>query len=134
MLSGFFGCCLLMAMPSVYAQEQGMHSGQRIQEVYKQLNLTDEQKKALEINKEQHRATMQHFHQEMKINRQALQAALMNPRLDMAKIHELHARIKAVLCQMEDVKLTSILAVRSILTPQQFSEFISAVHKHRQEK
>jgi len=32
---------------------------------------------------------------------------------------------------MEDDKLNSILAVRGILTPDQFTKFVELMHKHR---
>ena len=68
------------------------HSGQRIQEIYNQLNLTDDQKKQLEANKQQHRAKMESARQEMKADKEALQEELMKPQLDMSKINGLHNR------------------------------------------
>jgi Spy/CpxP family protein refolding chaperone len=108
------------------------HSGQRIQEIYKQLNLTDEQKKQLEANKQQHRAKMEMARQEIRKDREALKEELMKPRLDMPKITALHNQIKAVQSRVEDDKLSSILNVRAILTPEQFSEFVGLMHKHKQ--
>ncbi len=128
---------LLAAMP-VLARAQGdgsspaWHSGQRIEQVYKQLNLTDTQKKQLEANKLQHRSKMQSLHQEVKADKEALKDELMKPGLDMAKINGLHRKIKAVMSQMEDIKLNSILEVRTILTPQQFSKFINLMHEHHE--
>jgi Spy/CpxP family protein refolding chaperone len=110
-----------------------VHSGQRIQEIYNQLGLTDDQKKQLEANKLQHRAKMESARQEMKIDKKALQEELMSPQLDMALVNQTHGRIKALLSQMEDDRLSSILAVRTILTPEQFSEFVNLMHKHKQE-
>jgi N-acetylglutamate synthase/N-acetylornithine aminotransferase len=49
----------------------------------------------------------------------------------MAKIHAIHNDIKAVQDQMEDIKLDSILAVRTILTTDQFLKFTSLMHKHK---
>jgi Spy/CpxP family protein refolding chaperone len=51
----------------------------------------------------------------------------------MNKINALHSRIKSLESQMADDRLSSILAVRSILTPQQFSEFSALMHKHKLE-
>jgi Spy/CpxP family protein refolding chaperone len=110
-----------------------MHAGQRIQEIYSQLNLTDDQKKQLESNKQDHRAKMEITRQEMKVDKKALQEALMSPQLDMARIEQVDGQIKALLSQMEDDRLNSVLAVRSILTPDQFSKFVSLMRKHRQE-
>jgi len=110
------------------------HSGQRIQEIYSQLNLTDDQKKRLEANKQQHRAIMGNTRQEMKTDKESLQQELMKPQLNMPKINQIHNQVKSLQDQMEDGKLSSILAVRAILTPEQFSKFVSLMHKKEHDK
>jgi len=140
-LSGIFGLFLVTAFSLAHAQNtpgpgesaQKGHWGQRTQEIYSQLNLTDDQKKQLEANKQQHRAKMESDRQELKTGKEALKEELMKPQLDMAKINEIHNQVKAVLSQMEDDKLSSILAVRAILTPEQFIKFANLMHKHKQE-
>ena len=141
-LFGFFGLYILAALSLVQAQNtpgsegpsQKWHSGQRIQEIYSQLNLTDDQKKQLEVNKQQHRAKMESARQEIKADKETLKEELMKPRLDMPKINAIHDQIKSLQNQMEDGKLNSILAVRAILTPEQFSKFVNLMHKHKQER
>jgi Spy/CpxP family protein refolding chaperone len=76
---------------------------------------------------------MERARQEMKMDKEELKEELMKPQLDMPKIYGLHRQIKVLLSQMEDVKLSSILAVRSILTPEQFSKFVNLMSKHKQE-
>jgi Spy/CpxP family protein refolding chaperone len=140
-LFGFLGAYLFAVLslaqaqnvPAAEGSSQKLHSGQRIQEIYSQLNLTDDQKKQLEANKQQHRAKMESARQVMKANREALQEELMKTQLDMPRIEEIHGQIKSLQAQMEDVKLNSILAVRAILTPEQYSKFISLMQKHKQE-
>ena len=119
--------------PGAEGPSQKWHSGQRIQEIYSQLNLTDDQKKQLEANKQQHRAKMESARQEIKADKEALKEELMKPQLDMTKINAIHDQIKSLQYQMEDDKLNSILAVRAILTPEQFSKFVNLMHKHKQE-
>lgn len=104
---------------------------EHIQEIFKQLNLTDEQKKELEANKQQNRTQMKAIHQQMKAAMDGMQAELMKPQLDMNRIHDLHATIKSLQNQMEDQRLNSILAVRQILTTDQFTKFIGLMHRHR---
>jgi periplasmic protein CpxP/Spy len=138
-LLGFIGAYVLVALPLANAQDAGpegapkWHAGERTQEIFSQLNLTDEQKKLLEANKEQHRAIMQRARQEMKASREAFQAEMMKPQLDMPQINAIHNQIKILLSQMEDNKLSSILAVRAILTPEQFLKFVNLMHKHKPE-
>jgi Spy/CpxP family protein refolding chaperone len=110
------------------------HGGGGIQEIYSQMHLTEAQKKQLEDNKNQHRAQMKAIREQMRSCRQVFQQELMKPQLDMNKIHQLHSRLKALESQMADDRLNSILAVRSILTPQQFSEFATLMPKHKHEE
>ena len=106
--------------PGVDGPSLKWHPGQRIQEIYSQLNLTETQKKQLEANKQQHRAKMESARREIKADKEMLKEELMKPQLDMLKINAVHGQIKALQNQMEDGKLNSILAVRAILTPEQF--------------
>ena len=139
-LFGFFGAYLMVTSslalaqnaPGTDGESPKWHSGEHIQEIFNQLNLTDDQKKQLDANKQQHRAIMQGSHQEMKTNREAFLHELMKAQLDMPKINKIHNQIKSLQSRMEDNRLNSILAVRAILTPEQFSKFISLMHKHKE--
>ena len=140
-LFGFVGLCLIAVLPLAHAEAPGTdgpslkeHSGQHIQEIYSQLNLTDDQKKQLEANKKQHREKMESARQEVKTNKEALRGELMKLQLNMPKINAIHGRIKVLQSQMEDDKLSSILAVRAILTPEQFSKFGNLMHQHKKEE
>jgi Spy/CpxP family protein refolding chaperone len=140
-LCGCVGLYIFAALSLVQAQNApgpggpppGGHPGQGIQEIFNQLNLTDDQKNRLEATKHQHRVRMESTRQAMKALRAALHEQLMSTQLDMARVNELHGQIKALLCQTEDDKLHSILAVRSILTPEQFTKFVELMHKRKQE-
>ncbi len=108
------------------------HFEQRTQEIYSRLNLTGDQKKQLEANKQQHRAKMQNSRQGIKADKEALKEQLMKPTLDMPKINQIHEQIKSLQNQMEDDKLSSIIAVRAILTPEQYLKFVSLMHEHKE--
>ncbi|MBF0571864.1 MAG: Spy/CpxP family protein refolding chaperone [Candidatus Omnitrophica bacterium] len=135
-LLGIIGVYVFATLSLAQAQDvQGpfkAHSGQGIQELYSKLNLTDAQKQQLETNKQQHRARMEKARQEMKTDKEALHGELMKPQLDMARVKAIHNQIKSIQSGMEDDKLSSILTVRAILTPEQFSNFVTLMHKHKQ--
>ena len=135
---GFFMLVLLpLAQAEISAHEGSFHKGQmdkHIQEIYNQLDLTDAQKAQLDANKAQHRAKMDNIRKSMKINKEELRAELMKSQLNMLKISAIHEKTKAILSQMEDEKLDSILAVRNLLTPEQFSKFASMMHQHREKE
>jgi len=135
-LFGVFGLYVFAALSMAHAENPGpdgssqkWHSGQRIQEIYSQLNLTDDQKKQLEANKQQHREKMKSVRQEIKTDKEVFKEELMKPQLDILKINQIHNQVKSLQNQMEDEKLNSILAVRAILTPEQFSKFVNLMHK-----
>jgi periplasmic protein CpxP/Spy len=139
-LFGFYGVYLFAVLPLAHAENPGVdgssqkwHSRQRMQDIYSQLNLTDDQKKKLEVNKHQHRAKMEIARQKIKTNKEALQQELMKAQLDLTKSKEIHKQIKFLQSQMEDDRFSSILAVRAILTPEQFLKFVNLMHKHNQE-
>ncbi len=139
-LLGILGIGMAAVLPLAQAQNvpgpdgsPQKHFGLHIQEIYNQLNLTDDQKKQLEANKEDHRAKMELARQALKSDKEAIHQELMKAQLDMPKITVLHEEIKTVLSQIEDEKLSSILAVRAILTPEQFLKFVTLMHKHKEE-
>ena len=134
------GIGFLTVMPLVRAESLDAdrpfpkgHYEQRGQEMFSQLNLTEDQKQQLEANKKQHRAKMESIREEMKTAKKALQDELMKGELDMARVKAFEEEIKALQSRMEDVKLSSILAVRSILKPEQFLKFITMMHRHRED-
>ncbi len=119
--------------PQPGATSPKWHTGQHIEDIYNQLNLTDDQKKQLDSNKQQHRSKMWMARQQMKTYKEEMRSALMSLQLDIPKINQIHSQIKSLQDQMEDDKLSSILAVRAILTPEQFLKFVGLMHKHREE-
>jgi len=74
---------------------------------------------------------MANIRQQIRMNKEAMKAELMKDQLDMVKIHAIHQRIKLLQDQMEDGRLNSILAVRKILTSEQFVKFVTLMKKHR---
>lgn len=141
LLSGI-GLCVFGTMALAYADngkpvapaaQAWKHGNEGFQEIYSKLHLTDAQKKQLEDNKTRLRAQMKSTREQVRTNREAMQQELMKDALDMKKIHDIHNRIKALEAQMADDRLDSFLAVRTILTPQQFAEFTTLTHHHKPE-
>jgi Spy/CpxP family protein refolding chaperone len=127
---------VLLALPLAQAQqgpgpEPREHDGSHIQEIFKQLDLTDEQKQQLETAKKQHRTEAASDRRAIRDAREAMRVELMKSQLDMAKIRQIHSQIKSLQDKMEDERLNSILTVRTILTQEQFQKFSSLMHKHK---
>jgi len=94
------------------------------------LNLTDDQQKQLKDSwKKQKDATKAIFEQ-MRTNKQVLEAELIKSTPDMNKINDIQTQIKALVSQMVDDHLNGILEVKKILTPEQFAGYM-ALKKER---
>ncbi|MBF0511195.1 MAG: periplasmic heavy metal sensor [Candidatus Omnitrophica bacterium] len=139
----YIGVFLFLALPLAQGQNApegpGYSKGyyaRHGEDVYNHLNLTTEQRHQLFANKLKHDATFSDIHRRMKADRQELQAQLMKADLNMKKVNELKDQIKALQSEMEDARISSILAVRSILTPSQFADFLAMIgqHHHGHEK
>jgi Spy/CpxP family protein refolding chaperone len=136
--------CSFLASASAYAGEQcrpdcrgHSHSekwdwkGERLEnKIYKDLKLTAEQKKLLEENKKANRERAKACFEKMRLSKAELNQALMQKELDMSKINQIQSQIKALQTEMVDDRLNSVLEIRKVLTPEQFSQFISFTEKH----
>ena len=105
----------------------------RIQEIYGQLNLSDEQKKLLEENKAKHKASKEAFGNELKAAMQAVGEQLKQKDLDLNKINGLRSDLKRLRDQMADERFDAILEVRKILTQEQFTRFVDLVEKEKRD-
>jgi Spy/CpxP family protein refolding chaperone len=103
-------------------------------QIYEQLNLSPEQKQKLEESKQQHRETARALFEKMKASHEELNQELAKTTLDMKKIKAIQEKIKVIQSEMSDARLESILQIRKILTPEQFSTFIALTGKHRFER
>lgn len=104
----------------------------RKQEIFRELNLTDEQKQKLEENRKTHRDDAKDLFKNMKELRTAMRQELEKESLDMARINQIQSQIKDANEQMMDNRLQGILEVRGVLTPEQFKKFSAKMHEHRE--
>ena len=137
----------MLSTPFVYANESGACAKNekgwtekketRHQELYKELNLTEAQKKLLEENKAKNKDQMKSLFSEMKDKRAIIQQELRKDTLDMGKITQINNDLKGLQAKMLDYKLERILEVRKILTPEQFKKFTAKMEgrgEHFKEK
>lgn len=104
---------------------------EKTREIYSQLNLTDEQKNQLEENKKNNRDQKKALYDQMRSLKDALNQELMKPELNMDKVNEIRSQVKALQTQISDDRLNSILEVRKILTPEQFTKFNSLMEERK---
>jgi Spy/CpxP family protein refolding chaperone len=99
------------------------------QEMYKDLGITDEQKKLLEANQTKHREQTKALYAQMRQKGTLLQQELEKKELNMQVITQTNNEIKQIQAQMLDDRLESILEVRKILTPEQFKKFEDKINE-----
>lgn len=99
--------------------------------IFKELNLTAEQKKLLDENKAGHREAAKGLFEETKKYRDALSQEIEKPAVDMNKINQIQSQLKALQGKMADERLSSILEVKKILTPEQFAKFSSSMKRQK---
>lgn len=103
----------------------------KINEIYRKLNLSDEQKKLLDANKDKHRAQKKASKEETMSYRKLLREEIMKPDMDTNKVNELHAKIKELDAKETDERLQAMLEVRKILTHEQFVQFFQLMKEER---
>lgn len=101
------------------------------QKFYKELNLTDEQKKLLKENKNKNREQMKILFEGIKEKKALIREEVQKDELNMEKINQLQNELKALQTQMIDHRLEGILEVRKILTPEQFKKFLTKMEDRK---
>ncbi len=95
----------------------------KMQEVFKQLGLSPEQQEQLQSHRKNHRGQGKEFWENMKAKKDAIKNELQKEELNMENVYKIHNELKDLLIQKADHRLEGILAVRKILTTEQFKKF-----------
>lgn len=98
-------------------------SKERMEDIYKQINLTEKQKKKLEGNRKKHHSKIKELRKRRRSLRKELNKELKRKELDSRKVDKVKGRIKDIQSEITDRRLKGVMGVREILTPEQFSIF-----------
>jgi len=134
---GMFGLMMpvVYAASSVPAPRQGKalveKKDAKMQQFFKELKLTEEQKKLLNDNKNKHREQMKAIFQQKKDKMTLIREEIQKDELNMGKITQINNELKDLDSKMLDLMLQGILDVRRILTAEQFKKFMEQAEKHR---
>jgi Spy/CpxP family protein refolding chaperone len=134
-IAGLVMGLMALSVPMVFAdngggtkdswhQDADKHQGHE-QMMAKILGLSDEQVKQLKDLHEKQKDMMKGAFEQMKSNREALNTEIIKANPDMNKINDLQAQKKTLLAQMEDNSLNGILAIKKIMTPEQFAGYMA---------
>jgi len=121
-----------------FAQESGAgkeaaDSENRYEAAGNRLNLNAAQKEKLKTLRQNQKQQMTELRQSLKEARAKLKEQLDNPAATRESITPLANDVKTILAKMVDQRIEGILAVKSILTPDQFNQ-LQANQKSRQDE
>lgn len=103
----------------------------KMQGLFKELNLTEEQRKQLDDNRKKNREAMETLRKSMREYKDQMRQELQKETLDMNKINGLQEQIKEAQAKIIDNRLHGILEVHKILTPEQFKKFSEHMEKRK---
>lgn len=115
----------LLATSVVYAKEVPGRKleGKHREAIFKELNLTDNQKAILDANRKERGEKMRQLRDEMREKQMKLREELDDPTVSRRAIEPLLTEIKALQAQLIDLRVSAIFAVREVLTVEQFAKF-----------
>ncbi|MEK7287561.1 MAG: Spy/CpxP family protein refolding chaperone [Elusimicrobiota bacterium] len=129
---------LMLSALSVAAERGAQHKegiGEKhLEKIESKLGLSDDQKKKLREHRKTHREEAKKLRKEIKEKREAFQVELEKPELSADATKKAHAELQQVRNKMADHHLEGILAVRQILTPEQFKKFKEMMRQRREGK
>ena len=124
----------LFVLPLAYAEDNGPavsgnktfchKTGGKARDIYSQLNLTDQQKKQLDENRNKYREQNKALFNQIKEKRALVRQELQKDKLDMDKINQANSELKKIEGQLSDSMLQNMLETRKILTPEQFKKLM----------
>jgi Spy/CpxP family protein refolding chaperone len=109
-------------------EKWGDETGQweaRISQVHKEIGVSEEQEARLMAHRQAHRAKVKEIYQMIKEKKELIREELQNTDYDINQIMKTHRELKLLKTQLEDSRLEGILAVRNILTADQFKKLMA---------
>lgn len=108
------------------------HMEKRFDMLLEKLNLTAQQKAQLENHRASHKKAGKKFHEAMMRYHRALKDELEKGILNRTEIQNIVTEIKSLMAQSIDDRVSAILAIRDILTPEQFKQLQAEREKMHQ--
>lgn len=110
-------------------EDRGGKNGDREGGFLKELGLSDQQRQQVEENRAKTREAMKSLRETLKAGKAELKAELDKPTVDMGRVNAITEDIKSATSKLIDHRVSSILALKSILTPEQFSKMTARMEE-----
>jgi Spy/CpxP family protein refolding chaperone len=127
---------VFMMVSTVCAQPQGEHQlrgAKQRESISKELNLTPEQQKKLDQNRNAQRQEIEKLVAALKEKQVKLKETLQNPVVTKDTVQPLANEIKNLQSELVDNRIGGIIAVKEILTPEQFVKFQQIMEKQKKD-
>jgi Spy/CpxP family protein refolding chaperone len=127
---------IILVANVVYAQpmnEKENGHKEKKEQMFKELGLTAEQQQQLEQNRSLQRQEKEKLRESMKAQETKLHEALKDPAATRASVEPMVNEIKALQAQMIESRINGILAVKQVLTPEQFVQFEQKMEQMKEE-
>ena len=120
----------------VWAKEDacggGGKKGEHFQSLIDKLDVTDEQKETLTVQREEHWKKMKELREAMNENRQALREELLKDDYSKAAVKKTVSEMKDVQGEMIEQRVDHFLQMKEVLTPEQYRKFTELAEKKHQ--
>jgi len=124
---------VLGVLLSTTAYAKGKDFRKKHKQIFKQLNLTKEQRSKMKTLRANNKGSMKSLRQQKKKIRQQMNTALSS-NTDESKLRSLHSEITKIHGQLKDAKFERMLAIRKILTPEQRTQFFELKKQMRKNR
>ncbi len=106
----------------------------RVEQIYDQLNLSQEQRKLIRENRARHKDAMEALGQKRKDSMKMIGEELKQKDPDLDKLSDLYAGVKNLGEEATNERFRSILEVRKILTQEQFIKFNDLIEEQKRRR
>lgn len=118
-------------------EEKAKRAEKRMEKLAEELNLTPEQQAAIKQNRSENFDQAGNLHKRLREVRKQLKDELDKADTDIAKVKGLTAQLKELEAQMIDSRVSRIVEMKKILTPEQYKQLQQKMQeriKERREK
>jgi len=120
---------VFLATASLYAEHYSKDKGEKFEKLTKELGLNPEQKTQLDSQREAFKAKNEAVWKKLKAKKEELRNELEEPSVDRGKINATIEDIKSLTGEKLNNRVDKILAMKSTLTPEQFSKLQEKMRK-----
>ncbi len=140
-VAGVFAAAAAVALPAAFCGGgKECHGGgkfeqwqeKRMDKIMDKLNLTPEQSQKIKDIRAKEKAAREEFMKKMKSTHEELQAEIEKPVSDKARINALLGELEPMMASQFRQRIENILAVKDVLTPEQFASMREEMRKDRE--